>query len=71
MHYHSTSTVNIQGVSNKIDQVGLLLGSDKKKIHVQGLSETKLNNTHPDSAFEINGYQNPSGETEKATQEVV
>ena len=51
--------LNIQGVSNKIDQVGLLLGSDKNQIHVLGLSETKLNDTHPDSAFEINGYQKP------------
>ena len=51
--------LNIQGVRNKIDQVGLLLGSDKNQIHVLGLSETKLNATHPDLAFEINGYQKP------------
>ena len=47
--------LNIQGISNKIDQVGLLLGSHKNRIHVLGISETKLNTTHLDSAFEING----------------
>ena len=51
--------LNIQGISNKIDQVSLLLGSEKNQIHVLGLSETKLNTNHPDSAFEINGYQKP------------
>ena len=49
---------NIQGISNKIDQVGPL-GSEKNKIHVLGLIETNLNATHPYSAFEINGYQKP------------
>lgn len=43
--------LNIQGISNKIDQVRLLLESDKNQIHVLGLSETKLNTLHPDSAF--------------------
>ena len=51
--------LNIQGVSNKIDQVSLLLRSEKNQFHVLGLSETKLNTNHPDSAFEINGYQKP------------
>ena len=51
--------LNIQGISNKIDQVSLLLGSEKNQIHVLGLSESKLNTNHPDSAFEINGYQKP------------
>lgn len=51
--------INIQGVSNKIDQVRLLLESDKNQIHVLGLSESKLNAMHPDSAFEINGFQKP------------
>ena len=32
--------INIQGLSNKIDQVCLLLESDKNEIHVLGLSET-------------------------------
>ena len=48
--------INIQGIfNNKIDQIRLLLGSDKNQIHVLGLSETKLNAFHPDTAFEING----------------
>ena len=51
--------LNIQGISNKIDQVNLLLGSENNQIHVLGLSESKLNTNHPDSAFEINGYQKP------------
>ena len=51
--------INIQGVSNKIDQVRLLLESEKNQIHVLGLSETKLNVLHPDSAFQINGFQKP------------
>ena len=51
--------INVQGVSNKIDQVRLLLESDKNLIHVLGLSETKLNGNHPESVFEINGYQTP------------
>ena len=55
--------INIQGLSNKIDQVRLLLESDKNEIHVQGLSETKLNAIHLDSSFEINGFQSPVGET--------
>ena len=51
--------MNIQGLSNKMDQVRLLLESDKNQIHVLGLSETKLNDIHPDSVFEINGFQKP------------
>ena len=51
--------INIQGLSNKIDQVRLLLESDKNEIHVLGLSETKLNAIHPDSSYEINGFQKP------------
>ena len=51
--------MNIQGLSNKIDQVRLLLESEQNQNHVLGLSETKLNVIHPDSAFEINGFQNP------------
>ena len=48
--------INIQVIRNKINQVGLLLESDKNQIHVLGLSDTKLNSVHPDSAFEINGF---------------
>ena len=51
--------INIQGISNKIDQVRMLLESDKNQIHVLGLSETKLNDIHPDSAFQVNGFQKP------------
>ena len=51
--------INIQGISNKIDQVHMLLESDKNQIHVLGLSETKLNDIHPDSAFQVNGFQKP------------
>ena len=51
--------LNIQGVSNKIDQVRPLLQSDKNSIHVLGLSETKLNAMHPESAFHVNGFQKP------------
>ena len=51
--------INVQGISNKIDQVSLLLESEKNLIHVLGLSETKLNGIHSESVFEINGYQTP------------
>lgn len=49
--------INIQGVSNKIDQVRLLLGSERNQVHMLGLGETKLNAVHPDSAFKINGFR--------------
>ena len=51
--------INIQGINNKIDQISLLLESEKNQIHVLGLSETKLNSLHPDSAFQVNGFQKP------------
>ena len=51
--------VNIQDISKKTDQVCLLLKLNKNEIHVLGLSETKLNAIHPDSAFKINGFQKP------------
>ena len=51
--------MNIQGLSNRTDQVRLLLESEKNQIHVLGLSETKLNVIHPDSSFEVNGFQTP------------
>ena len=51
--------INVQGISNKIDQVRLLLESEKNLIHMLGLSETKLNGIHPESVFKINGYQTP------------
>ena len=42
-----------------MDQVRLLLQSDKNEVHVLGLSETKLNAIHPDTFFEVNGFQKP------------
>ncbi|MCU7800728.1 MAG: hypothetical protein KZQ70_11410 [gamma proteobacterium symbiont of Lucinoma myriamae] len=51
--------LNIQGLSNKIDQLRIMLQSNFNKIHMIGLSETKLTGNHADAAFEINGYQKP------------
>ena len=51
--------INIQGLSNKIDQIRLLLTSEQNQIQILGLSETKLNDFHPGPFFEINGYQKP------------
>ena len=51
--------INIQGVSNKIGQVRLLLESDSNHIHVLGLSETKLNAMHLESFFQVTGFQKP------------
>lgn len=51
--------LNIQGLRNKIDQLRLLLQSKQNLIHVLGLSETKLNEVHPDAPFEIDGFQKP------------
>lgn len=51
--------LNVQGVGNKIDQLRLLLQSEQNLIHILGISETKLSHVHPDTAFDINGYQKP------------
>ena len=51
--------INVQGVSNKMDQVRLFLESDKNLIHVMGLSETKSNDMHPESILKVNGFQTP------------
>ena len=51
--------LNIQGLSNKIDQLKLLLTYEHNDIHTLGISETKLNEKHPDAPFEISGYQKP------------
>ena len=51
--------LNIQVLSNKIEQVRLLLQSENNQIHVFGLSESKLSSFHPDSGFLINGFQIP------------
>ena len=49
--------INTQGLGNKLDQVKLLLSQNQ--IQILCLSETKLKDVHPDSFFEINGYQKP------------
>lgn len=51
--------MNIQGLSNKVDQLKYMLQSDSNRIHMFGISETKLSDYHADSVFEINGYQKP------------
>ena len=51
--------INIQGLNNKTDQVRLLLESEINQIHIMGISETKLNSVHPETAFTINGFQKP------------
>ena len=51
--------INIQGLNNKIDQVRLMLSSEQNKIQLFGLSETKLQSFHPDTIYEIDGYQKP------------
>lgn len=51
--------LNIQGLSNKIDQVKLMLTSKNNSIHILGLSESKLKDYHSDSVFLIDGYQRP------------
>ena len=54
-----TGHINIQGLNNKTDQVRLLLSSEQNKIQILGLSETKLQNFHPVTIYEIDGYQKP------------
>lgn len=49
--------LNIQGLQNKFDQVDLMLNDSGNEIHIFGLSETKLRDFHPDSAFNIKNYQ--------------
>ena len=53
------SHLNIQGITNKIDQLKLLLQSDDNEIHMIGISETKLTPNYADALFEIEGYQKP------------
>ena len=50
---------NIQGLTNKIDQLKLLLQFKNNLIHILGISETKLTQNHPDALFHIDGYQKP------------
>ena len=49
--------LNIQGLQNKFDQVDLMLNDSGNEIHIFGLSETKLRDFDPDSAFNIKNYQ--------------
>ena len=51
--------LNIQGLSNKIEQLKLLLQYENNLIHILGISETKLNEIHPIRPFEISAYQKP------------
>ena len=51
--------LNIQGLSNKIEQVRILLQSENNQIRVLGLSESKLSSFHLDSGFLFNGFQIP------------
>ena len=41
--------LNIQGLTNKIDQLKLLLQFQNNLIHILGISETKLTQKHPDA----------------------
>ena len=49
--------INIQGIQNKFDQIGLMLNNSKNDIHIFGLSETKLKHYHPDNYFFVDKYQ--------------
>ena len=51
--------LNIQGLTNKIDQLKLLLQFQNNLIHILGISETKLTLNHPYALFHIDGYQKP------------
>ena len=51
--------LNVQGLGNKFDEIKLLLNSNHTQIQILGLSETKLNNIHPSTFFEVNCYQKP------------
>ena len=37
----------------------LLLQPERNLIHILSISETKLNLVHPDTPFDIDGYQKP------------
>ena len=49
--------LNIQGIISKIDELDLLLSSNK--IDILGITETKLNDKHPTDTFSIKGYHKP------------
>ena len=43
--------LNVQGIQNKIEQIDLLLNSSGNDIHLFGLSESKLNDSHTSNFF--------------------
>ena len=45
--------LNVQGIQNKIEQIDLLLNSFGNDIHLFGLSESKLNDSHSSKFFLI------------------
>ena len=45
-----------------------MLSSDQNKIHIFGLSETKLQSFHSDNIYEIDGYQKPFRRDRKGKQ---
>ena len=51
--------LNSQGLTNKIDQIKIMLNSPLNKIDFFGISETKFNNDHKTEYFHIDGYQPP------------
>ena len=49
--------LNVQGIQNKIEQIDLLLNSSGNDIHLFGLSESKLNDSHTSNFFNIKNFQ--------------
>ena len=49
--------LNVQGIQNKIEQIGLLLNSSGNDIHLFRLSESKLNDSHTSNFFNIKNFQ--------------
>ena len=45
--------LNVQVIQNKIEQIDLLLNSSENDIHLVGLSESKLNDSHTSNFFNI------------------
>ena len=48
---------NINGLDSKIEMLKILLQETKKSIHLLGITESHLSNTHVDAQFEIDGYK--------------
>ena len=49
--------LNVQGIQNKIEQIDLLLNSSGDDIHLFGLSESKLNDSHTSNFFNVKNFQ--------------